>query len=101
MKCPKCGHNKNGVIDTGTSSDLGIPRIRKCKKCDQPFQTVEVRRDALYRAIGQLFETSPICVTGEDYCEYLSGSSCKGYKCDIIKRKKSPLLCRGFYGEWK
>lgn len=101
MKCPKCGNNKNGVINTGASSDFGTPRIRKCKSCGEPFQTVEMRRDALYLAVKHLFEVSSICVLGDEYCEYLSGSSCKGYWCAVLKGKKSPILCRGFWGSWK
>lgn len=101
MKCPKCGNNKNGVINTGASSDFGTPRIRKCKHCKSPFQTVEVRRDALYHAIKQLFdEGTPVCILGDDFCEHLVVGSCgKPSKCGVLSGKKSPLRCRAFHGK--
>lgn len=47
MKCPVCGCNKSGVIDT-RPSDLGsIRRRRYCESCKYRFTTYEMTIESL------------------------------------------------------
>ena len=94
MKCPNCGSEKHGVIKTDKNLDLGIPRIRRCRTCGSPFQTVEMRREAIYRVIRLMMaEGTTICITGKDHCKYLRDD-----KCGVVVGKHDPLLCRAFKG---
>ena len=42
MRCPKCSHNEDKVVDSRLSkNEMSIRRRRLCQKCDHRFSTLE------------------------------------------------------------
>ena len=100
MNCPKCQHHKNSVLRT-ERLDQSNDRVRQCAACGHVFKAVEVTRVALYRVIKRVFNEWPICIKGPEFCVYLGGGGCKSSWCEVVRKKKDPLLCRAFFGVWK
>jgi len=59
MKCPKCGHDKNRVVETRAMPD-GDRRIRQCQSCGKTFQTMERICVFIGRAAGYVEMAPPV-----------------------------------------
>jgi transcriptional regulator NrdR family protein len=89
MKCKRCGQQKSKVLAT-LAEETAIKRTRVCDGCGEPFVTVEVCRDELYRVVRR-FRSRERC----GGCRSLAGD---GEGCVVLKRRLDPLLCMVYRG---